>query len=220
MKWIALLILLAFNAIPIYSQTVRQRGFVRTVGHPENKNGTRLTSARLRLAGQNAVKAGQKGAFELLFNDKREGRDAFNFVSVMLSGYYIIDKKTLGPYVISSTVPAEVVLVPYALKLKIEENIRRRVEAEYKKKLRRLEAQKAQLGKEYKKELAELQAEYEKRDMLVNDLVEHYASLDYAYLDSFKTQLYDFIEKGELERVDSLIKTQGITQLEADHASL
>ena len=213
--------LLLLGFLTVGAQTIHQKGFVRSVGRPENKQGVRLPGALLRVMGShNAVQSGKQGTFELLFNGKREGKDAFSFSSISLNGYDLLDKKIKGPYAISTTVPVELVLVPRLLKQEIEAKVRRQIEANYQKKLSRIQAEKNKLGKMYAQKISQLEQEYEKRDMLIGDMVERYASLDYAHLDAFKEQLSIFIENGELERADSLIQTEDIRKLEAEHTVL
>ena len=213
--------LLLLGFLTAGAQTIHQKGFVRSVGRPDNKQGVRLPGALLRVMGShNAVQSGKLGTFELLFNGKREGKDAFSFSSISLNGYDLLDKKIKGPYAISTTVPVELVLVPRSLKQKIEAKVRQQIEANYQKKLSRIQAEKNKLGKMYAQKISQLEQEYEKRDMLIGDMVERYASLDYAHLDAFKEQLSIFIENGELERADSLIQTEDIGKLEAEHTVL
>ena len=213
--------LLLFSFLTTGAQTIHQKGFVRSVGRPDNKQGVRLPGALLRVMGShNAVQSGKQGTFELLFNGKREGKDAFSFSSISLNGYDLLDKKIKGPYAISTTVPVELVLVPRSLKQKIEAKVRQQIEANYQKKLSRIQAEKNKLGKMYAQKITQLEEEYEKRDMLIGDMVERYASLDYAHLDAFKEQLSIFIENGELERADSLIQTEDIRKLETEHRVL
>ena len=213
--------LLLFSFLTTGAQTIHQKGFVRSVGRPDNKQGVRLPGALLRVMGShNAIQSGKQGTFELLFNGKREGKDAFSFSSISLNGYDLLDKKIKGPYAISTTVPVELVLVPRSLKQKIEAKVRQQIEANYQKKLSRIQAEKNKLGKMYAQKITQLEEEYEKRDMLIGDMVERYASLDYAHLDAFKEQLSIFIENGELERADSLIQTEDIRKLETEHTVL
>lgn len=213
-----LLFFLPFVAT-LRAQTVRQQGYVRTVGRPDNRQGTRLSGAVLRVSGQhNAVQSGQRGAFTLVFGG---GQSEFSFSSVRLAGYDLQEKELIGRrYAVSATVPVEVVLVPQVLKRELESRVRAQVEANYQRRLKRIEAQKARLGQEYEKKLAQLEEEYEKRDRLVDDMVDRYASTDYARLTPFAAALNAFIEAGELERADSLIATVDVAQLESDRAAL
>ena len=201
---------------------VRQQGYVRSVGRPDNKAGKRLPGAVIKVSGQhNTVRSGQNGKFTLEFNGLREGKDSYSFSSVRLAGYDLPENGMLGRrYPLSSTVPVEVVLVPQALKMEIEEKVRHTVETQYRKKLQRIEALRAKDVERYRTELQRLEAEYEKRDQLITDMVERYASTDYAHLDSLSARINQYIEAGELERADSLINAQDISRLESEHAAL
>ena len=201
---------------------VRQQGYVRSVGRPDNKAGKRLPGAVIKVCGQhNTVRSGQNGKFTLEFNGLREGKDSYSFASVRLAGYDLPENGMLGRrYPLSSTVPVEVVLVPQALKMEIEEKVRHTVETQYRKKLQRIEALRAKDVERYRTELQRLEAEYEKRDQLITDMVERYASTDYAHLDSLSARINQYIEAGELERADSLINAQDISRLESEHAAL
>ena len=206
-----------------YAQgVVHQQGYVRSVGRPENKTGKRLSGAVIKVSGQhNTVRSGQNGMFTLQFTGLREGKDSYSFSSVRLAGYDLQDAGVLGRrHPLSSTVPVEVVLVPQALKTEIEERVRRTVELQYQKKLRRVNALRAKDAERYQAELQRLEAEYEKRDQLITDMVNRYASTDYARLDSLSARINQFIENGELERADSLINAQDVSRLEAEHTAL
>lgn len=212
---------LLMASLSMYAQTIHQEGFVRSVGRPENKNGVRLAGAILRVAGNhNKVQSDSLGQFDLVFDGKREGRDAFTFSSIYLSGYDIPENKIYGPYAISTTVPVELVLVPQSLKHELEERVRKQIEASYQKKLECIKAEKDRLGEEYAQKLEQLAAEYERSDILVNQIVNHYASLDYATMDSYKARLSILIENGELESADSLMRTVDVARLEADNLAL
>ena len=206
-----------------YAQgVVHQQGYVRSVGRPENKAGKRLSGAVIKVSGQhNTVRSGQNGKFTLQFTGLREGKDSYSFSSVRLAGYDLQDAGMLGHrHPLSSTVPVEVVLVPQALKTEIEERVRRTVEQHYQKKLRYVNALRAKDAERYQVELKRLEAEYEKRDQLITDMVNRYASTDYARLDSLSARINQFIENGELERADSLINAQDMSRLEAEHTAL
>lgn len=220
---ISLFFCMIYMVLPIHAQgIVRQQGYVRTVGRPGNKAGQRLSGVVLKVSGQhNMVKSGKDGKFALAFNGLREGKDAFSFTSVRLAGYDLQEKETIGRrYAISTTIPVEVVLVPQALKREIEEKVRRTVEYEYQKKLRCVEQLRHMDATHYQEALRRLEEEFDKRDRLVEAMVERYASTDYAHLDEQSAHINQCIEAGELERADSLINAQNLTRLEAEHAAL
>ena len=211
------------TAIAVQAQgVIHQSGYVRTVGRPNLKSGKRLPGVLLRISGQhNLVKSGKNGTFTLTFSGMKEGRDAFRFSSIRLAGYDLQEKEVIGrPYAISSTIPIEVVLVPQALKEELQTRIRQQIEASYSKKLRSIQSQQKLSGELYQKRLAQLEAEYEKRDLLVDNMVERYASIDYAHMRPFEQSLCTFIERGELEKADSLLATTNVNQLQTDYTRL
>ena len=222
MKRFLIPLLLLLPLLPAAAQTVRQQGYVRTVGRPGNRQGTRLPGVLLRVSGQhNAVQSGRQGAFTLVFGNAQAGHSSFAFTSVSLRGYDLNEREMLGRrFAVSPDVPVEVVMVSQQERRDIEERVRAQVEQRYRKKLRQIEAQKAQLGERYRTELARLEAEYERRDMLVADMVDRYASTDYAHLDSLSATVNAYIESGELERADSIVNALGISRLEQEHAQL
>ena len=220
--FLALLILLLMPSSVVLAQVVRQPGYVRTVGRPNNPKGSPLGGVLLRVRGQhNEVRSKADGNFSLSFTGKRQGVDAFVFTSVRLDGYELQEKEMLGrQHPLSSTIPVELVMVPQALKREIEGKVRRTIEAQYQKKLRRIQALREKDAARFQQEMQQLEAEYEKRDQLINDMVERYASTDYAHLDSLSSHINQYIEAGELERADSLINAQDLARLESEHASL
>ena len=114
----------------LQAQTIRQSGYVRTVGRPNNHAGTRLSGALIRVAGQhNVVQSGRQGAFTLLFNHATAGQTAFTLTSVRLNGYELNEREMLGrKFAVSPTVPVEVVMVSEKEKRDIEERVRQQVE--------------------------------------------------------------------------------------------
>ena len=226
MKQITILLIAFFSSFTVSGLmaqgTVRQQGYVRTVGRPNNPKGSPLQGVLVRVRGQhNEVRSGRDGRFELLFAGKRVGVDAFVFNAVRLAGYDLQEKEMIGrSYALSATVPVELVMVPQALKREIEDKVRRTIEAQYQRKLRGIEALRQKDAARYERELQQLEVEYEKRDQLINDMVERYASTDYAHLDSLSARINQYIEAGELERADSLINAQDLAHMEAEHAAL
>ena len=217
-----IILLFMLCSMSVAAQAIRQQGYVRTVGRPGKTQGTPVRGVLVQVSGQhNKVLSDRNGHFTLIFNGKKEGSDAFSFSSIRMAGYDLQEREVIGRrYVISSTTPVEIVLVPQSLKIEMEKKIRQQIEKNYQEKLNHLQTQKNKLGRQYEQKLAELEAQYDRRDQLVADMVERYASTDYAHLTPFAAKLNSFIEAGELERADSLIRTVNIGQLLSDHATL
>ena len=204
------------------AQTITQEGFVRTVGRPDNKKGVRLPKVIIRVKGMhNAVITDAHGRFSIPFNNAKEGVDGYYISDVRLQGYEINEKEIIGrKFVISSAVPHEIVMVSLREKAKIEEKVRRNVELRYQEKLQQLEADKEKLGEKYTTQIAQLEAQYEKRERMIDDMVNRYAYTDYAKLDTLGAKINQFIENGELERADSIIQAMNIIKLEQDYHQL
>lgn len=209
-------------ALNLSGQTVIQNGFVRTVGRPDNRAGVRLPDAVIRVTGShNSVASDGQGEFSILFPGARAGIDSYSIGSVSLVGYEVNDKDLLGRRLpISPSVPQEIVMISYKDKQAIEDKVRKQVEARYQERLRKIQSERDSLGTAYGKALLELEALYEKRDMLVHDMVERYASTDYAKLDSTAARINAYIENGELEKADSALNAINVRELEIERMSL
>lgn len=200
---------------------ITQKGYVRTIGRPDNRNGEPLSGVTLKVQGQHTlVKSDSKGNFSLIFPNAKDG-EAYKLNSVRLSGYELNEKEVIGrDFIISSGVTQEIVMISLRVKQEIENNIRSQVESRYMKQLRKLEAEKSALGEQYYAEMRRLETVYEKRDALIADMVERYSHTDYAKLDETSARINTFIESGELERADSVIKTMNVAKLEHQHSTL
>lgn len=217
-----LCLLLFCPSVAVFAGNVEQRGYVRTIGRPNNKSGTRLPNAIIRVQGMhNAVKSNQNGDFSILFNNAKVGVDGYYLSNVRLVGYEVNEKEVLGrKFAVSATVPHEIVMISVKEKYEIEDRVRRQVEKRYVEKIRQLEAEKDKLGEKYGEELQKLEALYEKREAMIKDMSERYAYKDYSMLDPTSAKINAFIEYGELERADSIIQLMNIAELEKEQKVL
>lgn len=199
-------------SICAYSQT--QMGYVKTLGRPDKK-GVSLSGVSVRVKGEhNPVLSQQDGTFSMLMTGKRNG-DAYSLQEVKKKGYELNENGVIGrQYAYSDRVPLTIVMVSSAQlqadKQRIENNAYKVAEKNYKAKLELLERQKAEstiTEEQYRKELLDLQDKFEKYQLLIDGLAEHYAHVDYDELDDKEREINIYIENGELERADSLIKT-------------
>lgn len=87
--------------------------------------------------------------------------------------------------------------------------VRRSLDEQLQKSAQELELLKKKSLKEYQKKLQELNDAQEKAHLLVRQMAEHYVSTDWDLLDDFNRQIQTYIEEGELQRADSLIKSKG-----------
>ena len=212
MTRVTLLILLSLFSSIGYGQI--QNGYVKTLGRPDKK-GTPLSGVSVRVKGEhNPMLSQQDGTFSMLMAGKING-DAYSLQEVQKNGYELNESGVIGrQYAFSDKVPLTIVMVSSAQlqadKQRIENNAFRVAEKNYKSELELLEKQKAEstiTEDQYRKELLDLQDKFEKYQLLIDGLAEHYAHVDYDELNDKEQEINICIENGELERADSLIKT-------------
>ena len=199
-------------ALPAFCQV--QKGYVKSLGRP-NKKGEALNGVSVRVKGEhNPVLSQEDGTFSMLMAGKRNG-DAYSLQEVQKKGYELNENGVIGrQYAYSDKVPLTIVMVSSAQlqadKQRIENNAFKVAEKNYKAKLEQLEKQKAESAiteEQYRKELLDLQDKFEKYQLLIDGLAEHYAHVDYDELNGKEREINISIENGELERADSLINT-------------
>ena len=209
-----LLILIAFLMVCVTLSAQIQEGYVKTLGRPSQK-GEPLSGVSVRVKGEhNPVLSKEDGTLTLLLTGKKNG-DAYTLQEVQKKDYELNESGVIGrQYAFSDKVPLTIVMVSSAQlqadKQRIENNAFRVAEKNYKSKLELLEKQKAESAiteDQYRKELLDLQDKFEKYQLLIDGLAEHYAHVDYDELNDKEREINICIENGELERADSLIKT-------------
>jgi hypothetical protein len=200
-------LLLSFSA---YGQT--QQGYVKTLGRP-NKKGEPLSGVSIRIKGEhNPVLSKEDGTLTLLLTGKKNG-DAYTLQEVQKKGYELNETDVIGrQYAYSEKVPLTIVMVASsqlkADKQRIENNAFAVAEKNYKEKLALFEKQKREskiTEEQYRVELLDLQDKFEKYQLLIDGLAEHYAHVDYDELSDKEQEINICIENGELGRADSLI---------------
>ena len=213
MKKFAFLCGLLLAATSILSAQTQQ-GYVRTLERPDNVS-VALEGVTVQVrGGHNAVVSGQDGLFRLPMDGKRDG-DSYTLQQVQKNGFELADQGTLGRrYAYSDKVPLTVVMVStrqlQADKQRIANNAYQTAERTYKQQLDILEKQlsdRAISEETYRTKLQELQQNLEHYQSLVEDLSDHYARTDYALLDKKEREVNLCIERGELEKADSLLAT-------------
>lgn len=221
-------ILLLYLLITIHGVCQEQHGIIKTIGRP-GRPGRPLADVAVRVQGlTNSVLTSADGTFIVMLRDKRDG-DSLIFRSISKSGYELLDKTLIGrPYVFSSQVPIEILMVDLkqleADKRRIEERAYQKAEETYRDKLSYLEQQKdkSQLSlKQYQEALLSLQANYERYTALISNMADRYARTDYDRLDSLDRRINLYIENGDLDKADSLIHAvfEPTTVLERNRAA-
>ena len=214
MNNIKLLILITFLMICVTLSAQIQEGYVKTLGRP-NQKGTALSGVSIRVKGEhNPVLSREDGTFKM-FNAGVKRGHAYSLQEVSKKGYGLNEPDIIGRQLaFSERVKLTIVMVSSAQlqadKQRIEDNAFRTAEKNYKAKLAALEKEKennAIKADDYRKRLEELQDGFEKYQLLIDGLAEHYAHVDYDLLDERGKEINTCIENGELEKADSLIKT-------------
>ena len=203
-----------YSMLCVWASAQVQVGCVKTIGRPD-KQGRPLAGVTLRFRGVvNAVTSAKDGKFSIPVSGKKDG-DACYLISVAKKGYEIADRGSLSRgYVVSSSVPIQVVLVSTAEldkeRQRIERNAYRVAEKNYNKKKADIEKQLADMAiskEESRMKLEQLEMSYQNYMSLVSDMADRYARTDYDQLDSMDVEINKCIEDGELEKADSLIHT-------------
>lgn len=213
MNTIKLLILFSVIWVCATLNAQTQEGYVKTLGRP-NQKGKPLSGVSVRVKGEhNPVLSNEVGTFIMLNTDKKLG-EAYSLQEVTKKGYELNEPDIIGrPLAFSESVKLTIVMVSSAQlqadKQRIENNAYRVAERNYKAKLVALEKGKennAIAAGEYRQRLEELQDGFERYQLLIGGLAEHYAHVDYDLLDEKGREINTCIENGELERAESLIK--------------
>ena len=212
MKFFKLIIIVLFSLYGVSVDAQIQKGIVKTLGRPDRK-GSALSGVTVRVNGlRNPVISNSNGAFSLLMTGKKNG-EAFSLQEVNKKGYELNESDVIGrQFAYSNRVPLTIVMVStsqlQADKQRIENNAYAVAERNYKAKLTVLEEQLTEnkiSEEQYHLGLLDLQDKFEKYQLLIDGMAEHYAHMDYDVLDEKEWEINQCIENGELERADSLI---------------
>ena len=206
-----IIVILTFVCAAVYAQT--QQGYVKTLGRP-NKKGISLSGVSIKVKGEhNPVLSKKDGTFSILYVGKKEG-DAYSLQEVLKKGYELNEPEIIGrPFAFSKNVKQIIVMVSSAQfqedKLRIENNAYRTAEKNYKNQLALLEKQKEDNTialEDYQRSLSELQDRFEKYQLMIDGLAEHYAHTDYDDLNEKERDINICIENGDMGKADSLLK--------------
>lgn len=190
-----------------------QNGYIKTLGRPGQK-GRALSNVTVRVKGEhNPVVSRADGTVELLMKGKKNG-DAYSLQQVRKTGYELNDADIIGrQYAFSDRVPLTIVMVSTAQlqadKQRISNNAFHSAEKNYKARMALLDKQKDEgkiTAEKYRTELQDLQDKFVKYQGMIGELANHYAHVDYDNLDKKEREINICIEKGKLERADSLLR--------------
>lgn len=229
MNKVRLLILIPILLVCATLNAQTQEGYVKTLGR-SNQKGKPLSGVSVRVKGEhNPVLSKEDGTFAMLNVGAKDG-EAYSLQEVTKKGYELNEPDIIGrQFAFSEGVRLTIVMVSSAQlqadKQRIENNAYRVAERNYKSKLAELEKEKdnnAVTADEYRQRLEDLQDGFERYQLLIDGLAEHYAHVDYDLLDEKGQEINSCIENGELERADSLIRVlfNPITALERNKEAL
>jgi tetratricopeptide (TPR) repeat protein len=210
MKKLALLISGLLLSNIVLSQT--QQGYVRTLGRPDKK-GEALEGVVVRIKGEhNAILSDKEGSFFMLLHGLSNGV-SYSLQQVQKTGYELNETDLIGRQLaFSDKVPLTIVMVSttqlQADIQRIENSAYKTAEKNYNTKIEQLEKQKDDNRitiAQYQVKIQDLHDKFEKYQLLIEGLAEHYAHTDYDLLSEKDREINICIENGELERADSLI---------------
>lgn len=199
-----------------YANAQTQQGIVKTRGRMVNGQlvaGQKLSGATVTLNFGNALVSGNNGAFS--FNVP--AGKSYSLVMAKKQGYTLADPEyTRRSFKYSAGNPFYVVLEDEAQRQTdinaATRKVRRTLTAQLQKREDEIEELKTQnklTEAEYQKRLKELYDNQSKSELLVKEMAERYAATDYDQLDEFNRQVQMYIEEGELQKADSMIRSKG-----------
>ena len=201
----------------LYTNAQILHGYVKTLGRP-NKPGTPLNDVEIRVKGEhNTVFSNAKGEFSVLMLGKKNG-EAYSLQRIYKKYYELCDKNTVGrSYAFSASARLTLTMASSRQiasdKRRIANNAYAVANKKYKSLMETLEKKKAENKialETSQKQYQDLQQKYEKYQILIDGLSDHYARLDYDTMDEQERKISQLIEEGELDKADSLLKQNGI----------
>lgn len=214
MKKISCLLFVLFAVLISFAQT--QQGIVKTRGRMVNGQlveGERLAGATITLNFGNPHVSGSEGAFSFSVPAAK----TYSLVSVTKQGYTLADPEyTRRSFTYSAQNPFYVVLEDEsqrqadinAATRKIRRTLLARLE-KFEEEIETLKEQNKLTEQEYQERLQQLYDNQSNSEKLIKEMAERYASIDYDQLDEFNRKVQMYIEEGELQKADSLIRSKG-----------
>ena len=192
-----------------------QQGYVKTRGRLSNNGviiqGNRLPGATILVKGRSAVTSKNNGVFSFPVPSQQ-----YYLQSVIKHGYTLADPDILSRQYSFTKNPLVIVLDSPTLhdedKLVAEKKIRRTLQQQLQKKEDEIEALKEQnklTEAQYREQMKKLYSDQQSNEILISEMAERYAKIDYDQIDEFNRQIAELILNGELTKADSLLNTKG-----------
>ena len=206
-------LIMLFAVICLATEAQTQSGLVRTLKRSSQKSQP-LSGVTIRAkGGHNAVLSKEDGTFGIQIQGQ-----AYILEMIRKQGYELKDPEMQGRrYAYSSSVPLTIVMAStkmlQAERQMIADKFYKEAEQNYLSEIANLEQQlkaSATTIEQFRQRIQELQENYEKYQLMIEDLADHYARVDYNDLDENETAINQCIENGELEKAYSLIQQLGI----------
>ena len=189
-----LLGLLFITSIAIIMCAQTQQGYVKTKGRLGSNgtviHGTPLSGATVTVKGRNAVVSGNNGKFSLSIPNNN-----YSLQNVQKQGYVLTDPDVLSRQYSYSKDPLVLVLEDKAQleteKRSIERKIRNKLYVQLQEREGEIESLKKQnkiTEEKYHELLQKLNDDQDANELIVKDMSERYASIDFDQLDEFKPQ--------------------------------
>lgn len=214
MRRTGVFLLLMMFCVSINAQT--QQGIVKTRGRMVDGQlvpGTRLSGATVTLNFGNPLVSSNQGTFSFVVPASK----SFSLVNATKQGYTLADPEyTRRFFSYSSKSPFYVVLEDEnqrqadinAATRKVRKTLQTQLDKR-EEEIEELKAQNKLTEKEYENRLQHLYDNHSKSEQLIKEMAERYASTDYDQLDEFNQKVQQYIEDGELQKADSMIRSKG-----------
>lgn len=213
-KVVFIAVLIALNTI-LSAQTHIQQGYVKTKGRLSESGavipGSRISNATVIIKDRTPVVSQEDGAFSFPIPS-----NVFFLSNVKKQGFVLTDPDVLSKQYKYSTNDLVIVMETpteqWQDKFNAQKTIRQHLQKQLDKQRLELEKLKEEMRvseEEYRERLQQIFEQYEDNDILVNEMAEEFAKIDYDQLSEKNRIIRQCILSGEFSRADSLIHSKG-----------
>ena len=213
MKRLFLLSAIMMMGIILSAQT--QQGYVKTKGRLAKDgtvvSGTRIPNVTIQVKGRTPVISQTDGRFSFPVPEQR-----FSLTNVLKKGYVLSDPDILShqysyspnDMIVVMETPLEQWEDKHAAESAIYEQLQKRVDQQ-RNELDELREKLRLSDEEYSNRLQHIFELYDENEMLVHEMAQKFASIDYDQLDENNRKIQLYILSGQLTKADSLIHSKG-----------
>jgi tetratricopeptide (TPR) repeat protein len=208
-------IILCIVSLYITADAQTQQGYVKTRGRLSNNGavikGNRLPGTTILVKGRSAVTSQNNGVFSFPVTSQQ-----YYLQNVIKQGYTLSDPDILSRQYSFTKNPLVIVLDSTGLhdddrlvaEKKIRQTLRRQLQ-EKEDEIEMLKEQNKLTEAQYREQMQKLYSDQKSNELLISEMAERYAKIDYDQIDEFNRQIAEFILNGELTKADSLLNTKG-----------